>query len=446
MSRRKAVILLLSVFTICAALLVSTSGKPGSPIAPLGGGAPSSQLPQVANGDDREPITLTIAVSMDETEFQYWIKSNERYLQGHPRVTVNLTNIRDEDPDAARKQASETGEPFDIMLLDNDRVRELAMRGDLLPVDEIVTGDFAADQLEALTDMVKWNGSLWGVPVDGNPLLNVWSKPLLKAGGAAGPPKDMAAFKTLTATLAASKPGVSPFNLNSADARALSAWLGLFQEDAKPAANLSPFTAAQKEQLRFAAGHAKELTRYDPLLQGSELVQAFREDKLLSAVIPWTVYFRFSDAERSLLSIGSANGPVVRSNGRSFVLTAETDKLADAREWIRAMTEPEAQLARYRAFGRLPARASVMTGEFEFNEIANRPPHYLVPMLQTAAAAPDPPWRERWERWSALCASLGGNARPFTPEAAERLIAEWNGERPAGTTKSGAEAPPTTSL
>ncbi|MFC4808268.1 extracellular solute-binding protein [Paenibacillus sp. GCM10023250] len=447
MSRRKVVILLLSVFTICSALLVSTSGKPGSPIAPSGGGTPSSQLPQVANGDDQEPITLSIAVSMDETEFQYWIKSNERYLQTHPRVTVNLTNIRDEDPDAARKKASEAGEPFDIMLLDNDRVREFAMRGELLPVDEIVTGDFAADQLEALTDMVKWNGSLWGVPVDSNPLLNIWSKQLLKDGGAAGPPKDLAAFKALAAALAASKPGISPFNLNSADARDVSAWLGLFQADAKPAAELSPFTAAQQEQLRYAAEHGKELTRYDPLLQGSELIRAIRENKLLSAVIPWTVYFRLSDAERALLSIGSANGPVVRSNGRSFVLTAETDKPADVREWIRAMTESAAQLARYRAFGRLPARVSVMTGEFGFNEVAVRPPHFLVPMLQAAAAAPDPPWRERWERWAALCASLGGNARPFTAEAAERMIAEWNGElgQPAGAAKSGAEAPPASS-
>ena len=195
-----------------------------------------------------------------------------------------------------------------------------------------------------------------------------------------------------------------------------------------------------EEQLRYAAEQAKQLSRFDPVTQRSELMQAFRSETLLSAVIPWSVYFRMTNEERGMLAIGAANGPIVRSDGRSFVLTAETDKLPEAREWIQDMTASDAQLDRYRTFGRLPARISVMTGEFEYNEIANRPPHYLVRMLQSSAAAPNPPWRERWERWSALCASIGGNGTPFTPAAADRIISAWNGE-PATPEKDGAGAP-----
>ena len=275
MSRRKEVILLLSVFTIFAALLVSTIGKPGSPITPSGGGAPSSQLPEVEDGDENEHVTLTIAVSMDDAEYRYWIKSNERYLLTHPRMSINLTNIGDEDADEARKKASEAGEPFDIMLLDNDRVREFAMLGYLLPVDEIVTGDTAADQLEALTEMVKWNGSLVGRTGGQQSAVERMVEGAAQGRRSGpGPPKDLAAFKTLAAALATVKPGgISPFNLDTADTRDMSAWLGLFAENAASAADLSPFTASQKEQLRYAAEQAKQLSRFDPVTQRSELIR-----------------------------------------------------------------------------------------------------------------------------------------------------------------------------
>ena len=299
-------------------------GKPGSPITPTGDGTPSDQQPQLEGGENREDAALSVAVSMDESEYQYWVKSIEQFQQSHSRISITLTNIGNEDPDEARKQASEAGEPFDIMLLDNDRVREFAMQGYLLPIDEIVTGDSAADQLEALTAMVKWNGSLWGVALDSNPLIAVWSKKLLKAAGVSEPPRDLAELKSVFAAVSEAKPGsISPFNLNTADARDLSAWLGMFPDQTSAAANLSPFSAAMKLQLHFAAEHAGELTRFNPLQQQADLLHAFQADTLLGAVLPWTVYQSLSSEERDLLTLGSMNGPLVRSNGRSFVLTAE---------------------------------------------------------------------------------------------------------------------------
>ncbi|SFS85400.1 ABC transporter substrate-binding protein [Paenibacillus sp. BC26] len=440
MSRRKYVMLLLCVFTICAALLVPMIGKPGSPVTHSDDGPLSADKPQVVDGDEQDRTTLSIAVSMDEAEYRYWQGENEHFSLSHPQITIQMTNIHNEDADEARKKASENGEPFDLMLLDNDRVREFAVQGFLLPVDDIVSGDTAADQMEALTSMVKWNGSLWGVPLDCNPLLVVWQKNLLKAAGLSAPPKDLEELKATVATLVATNPNLSPFNLNTNDPKEMAAWMGMFKENSEAAANLSPFTITQKEQLYFAAEYAAQIYRLAPAQQKNQLLGAFGAGTLMSAVMPWTLYRSLSDEERGLLAIGSTTGPVVRANGRSFVMLAGTERLSEASAYITEMTSTEAQLDHYRTLGRLPSRISAMTNEFEYNDIDQRPPHFLVGMLSRTSVTPDPAWRGRWERWSKLLATLGGNQTALTPELAGTFISNWNEEpeQPIGD----AEAPP----
>lgn len=440
MSRRKYVMLVLSVFTICTALLVPMFGKPGSPVTPANDGLPRASKPEIVDGSDNAHKTLSIAVSMEEEEYAYWKKQNELFERSHPEISISMTNIQGKDADLARKQASEAGEPFDLMLLDNDRVREFAVQGLLLPADEIITGDTAADQLEALTSVVKWNGSLWGVPLDSDPLLVVWQKELLKAGGLGAPPLNLQALNHVLEQLASTRPEsvISPFNLNTADATEMMAWLGMFRENGQPAGNLSAFNVSEKQQLRYTADREETMYRLDPEQQKVQLMAAFESGKLLSAVMPWSVYQSLSNDQRSLLLVSTQNGPLVRTNGRSYVLMAETEKLAEAREYINEMTITSEQLDRYQQMKRLPSRISAMTKEYEYSLVADRPPHFLVNLLgQSAPATPDPAWRERWERWVQLCAQLGGNAQPFGKTAVSKFIAQWNGE----PEENGAEAP-----
>ncbi|WP_308638896.1 ABC transporter substrate-binding protein [Paenibacillus silvisoli] len=428
MLRRKEAMLLLSVFTICAALLVPIFGKPDSSVTPSDDGKPSKSSPEVVDGEDQDRTTLSIAVSMNEAEFKYWQTANEHFHLSHPQISIVMTNIHDEDADEARKKASQAGEPFDLMLLDNDRVREFAVQGFLLPVDEIISGDAAADQLEALTSIVKWNGSLWGVPLDCDPLLIVWQKNLLKAAGLMQPPKDIDALKAAIEALQAANPLMTPFNLNTMDPQEMAAWIGMFKENSEPAANMSPFTVTQKEQLQFAAQQAAGLYRLSPVQERNQLIGAFAAGKLLSAVMPWSLYQSLTDEERGLLSVGSTNGPVVRANGRSFVLSAETERLEEAKEYITEMASSGAQLDRYRSLMRLPARISAMTNEFEYYDIDERPPHFLVSMLSMASVTPDPAWHARWERWAKSLPLLGGNGTVLQPDLASRFIAQWNEE------------------
>lgn len=432
--------LVLSVFTICTALLVPMFGKPGSPVTPANDGILWTSKPEVIDGSDEAHKTLSIAVSMDEDEYEYWVKQNDLFERSHPEISISMTNIRGKDADAARKQASEAGAPYDMMLLDNDRVREFAVQGLLLPADEVVTGDAAADQLEALTSIVKWNGSLWGVPLDSDPLLVVWQKELLKAGGLSVPPVNLQALHNVLEQLVTTMPeaAVSPFNLNTADATQLIAWLGMFRENGEPAGNLSAFNLSEKQQLRYTAEREGTIYRLDPEQQKVQLMAAFESGKLLSAVMPWSVYQSLSNDQRNLLLIGTQKGPLVRTNGRSFVLMAETEKLAEAREYINEMTITSEQLDRYKRMKRLPSRISAMTKEYEYSLISDRPPHFLVNLLgQSAQTTPDPAWHERWERWDQLVAQLGGNAQPFGKATASKFIAQWN-EEPE---ENGAEAP-----
>ncbi|WP_164545551.1 extracellular solute-binding protein [Paenibacillus albus] len=441
MSRRRYVMLVLSVFTICMALLVPMFGKPGSPVTPANDGIPWASKPEEVDGsDDANKTILSIAVSMDADEYEYWKKQNQLFERSHPQISISMTNIRDKDADEARKQAVEADEPYDMMLLDNDRVREFAVQGFLLPADEVVTGDAAADQLEALTSIVKWNGSLWGVPLDSDPLLVVWQKGLLKSAGLTLPPINLQALRSMVEQLATSVPeGVSPFNLNTADAKQMIAWLGMFRENGVPAGDLSSFNLSEKQQLQYAADQGRMVYRLDPVQQKAQLMEAFQTGKLLSAVIPWSVYQSLTNDQRNLLMVSTQNGPLVRTNGRSFVLMAETEKLTEAREYINEMTMTSEQLDRYKRMNRLPSRISAMTREYEYSLITDRPPHFLVNLLgQSVQATSDPAWNERWERFSQLCAQLGGNSHSFSKAAASKFIAQWNMEPEE---ESDAEAP-----
>ncbi|MFC5651704.1 extracellular solute-binding protein [Paenibacillus solisilvae] len=438
MSRKKYVLLLLGVFTICAALLVPMFGKPGLTVIPFDG-PPSAQQPKVVDGSKKNTVTLRAAVSMQASEYQYWIESNEKFQHVHPAIKVELINFPTAEAYDTWKEDSQIGDPFDIMLLDNNRVREFAVQGYLLPTDGIFTGDSLADQLEALTDLLKWNGSLWGVPLDCNPLLVVWQRELLKTAGLNASPKDWSTFKTAWNGLQSANPNLKWFNILPAEPSQIIAWLGAFKDNSQSAVNLLPFNEGSKQQLRFAADYAKQMSALNPVLDSAKLMQQFESGTLLSSVLPWSVYQSLSDAERKRLTIGNQTGPISWSGGNSFVLSSKLEDLDAARLWINEMTSTSSQLDRYSRFMRLPARISAYTNEFETSEISENPPNWLINMLESQPLLPDPYWSERWNKWLELWKNRH-DWSSFTTEQAGALVKQWNGEQ-----ESGGTAPPLSS-
>ncbi|BBH21243.1 hypothetical protein Back11_25880 [Paenibacillus baekrokdamisoli] len=434
MSRRKYMMLLLGVFALCAALLVPILGKPVLTVIPFDG-TPSTQQPQVGvDGSETIASTLHIAVSMTDAEFQYWQLRNESYALNHPNVKIIMTNFTESEAAVTWKEAFQIGDPFDIMLMDNNRVREFAVHGYLFPADSIFTGDSLGDQLEALTEPLKWNGSLWGVPLDCNPLLVVWQRELLKSASLNAPPKDWNAFLTALNLLQTSSPEVKSFNFSSSNPSQYVAWLGAFKDTKEKAANLAPFIDSMKQQLRFTIDHASTMSYLDPSQQTSELMQAFEAKSLLSSVMPWSAYQSITDQQRELLTVADQTAPIVWSGGRSFVLSSRSEELEAARLWINEMTSSSQQIEHYQLFNRLPAKISVYANEFALKGISERPPHWLIGMLKQDEVTPDPYWSEHWDKWVKVWSSFDWSSS--TIEQMNTIIRTWNGEQKSDATKA----------
>ncbi|MBW7453678.1 extracellular solute-binding protein [Paenibacillus sepulcri] len=424
MSRRKLVVLLLGICTICTALLVPMIGKPGSPNT-ISGGLPSEEQPLTVDNGSEDVATVRIAVSMSETEFQYWQKSEENFESRFPQIRVDLANIPGPDAYAKWKEAAHGGEPFDIMLLDNNRVREFAVQGYLLPADDIYTGDSLADQLEALTDTLKWNGSMWGVALDINPMLIVWQTELLKQAGMNEPPENWESFVKGYNGLQAASPKVEPVSLAMSDPRQMLAWLGMFDSNAEDAANLHPMNAEMKEQLRFLGPFSRPQTEQGAESGKNTVPDKLKSGELLSAVMPWSEYRSMMLSNNGSVSAGPQRSPLSWIGGRSFVLSAQSLWPDQARLWINEMVIKGSQLDRYETFGRLPARKSAYAGEFESDSMAKKPPYWVLSLFKSKVFIPDPSWSERWERWTSLWKT--DDRQPFEALDMEKMIENWNG-------------------
>ncbi|GGD71163.1 hypothetical protein GCM10010911_31310 [Paenibacillus nasutitermitis] len=414
--------LLLGICTICAALLVPMLGKTGTSKT-VSGGLPSEQQPLTIDNGSEDVATIRIAVSMNEEEFDYWQTGNEQFEARFPQIKVAWTNFPEPDAYAKWKDTAHSGEPFDILLLDSNRVREFAVQGYLLPADDIFTGDSLADQLEALTDLLKWNGSMWGVPLDCDPMLVIWQNELLKQAGLSEPPERWTSFVKGFATLQAASPAVGPVNLELSDPRQVVAWLGLFKPNAQTAANLQPLNNEMKDQLLFLDMFSKTLTE-EGRVKGDSAAAKFQSGKLLSAVMPWSEYRTMILSGKGDFSV-ARHSPLSWTGGRSFALSAQSLWPEQARLWMNEMVIKGSNLDRYEKFGMLPVRKSVYGVEFESDNLESKPPYWVLGLFKNKAFMPDPAWSGRWEKWNSLWNAAA--QQPAQELDMERIIRDWNG-------------------
>ncbi|MFD0715119.1 ABC transporter substrate-binding protein [Paenibacillus sp. GCM10027626] len=424
MSRRKYVVVLLGAFTICMILTLPMLVKPGTTVVTFGGEAGMQPGPDTTSSYGAVS-KLQVALSVSDDEFQYWTEKNEQFLGRNPGIKVELLNISPEDARQAWLHDFQIGAASDILLMDNIMIRPFTVAGYLTPLDDLFSGEMLNDHLEALTAPLKWNGYIWGVPVDCDPHLIVWQRQLLESAGFDAPPSDWQAFKSLIAKLTASAPSLQMLTLPSGEEPFILTWMESVPSKgtASDMANLGEIKGQAAEQLHFLAqqsGRVREKRE-----EGGDWLERMANGEQLAAVVSWSDYRALSAEERKLLVVSDKAAPPVWGEGRSFAVAAQTAHGELAKKWLQAMTSTEQQKEQYTSLGKLPVRKSLYSRVFQlYDERYSSPPSWLIPMLDQIIAEPDPGWSLRWERWSALWRQI--DLQQLDAAAADHLIERWN--------------------
>jgi len=362
--------LLLSPWTSAPVAVPEPAASPNEPSGP----APVATLPA-----EEEPAELKAAVVSDEPGFELLREQAESLRSRHPDINVEWIRI---DPDWAdlRSELRGYAREADVLLVPNERVRELAVGGSLLPVDAAFVGEALSEQFNALVSQVKWNGYVWGVPRDFDPYVIVWNKNVLDAirtadSAALSPPLGLPQWQSLPRLLADKGLIASWLAIDGSDPLAFLAWLGAVtggRQDALFDRTEESWNGQGFDQaMELLAGERVGLSLKKP--DGS-FWPAFAAGKYAAAVV------RESAAAKGLSELPASASAVlsvdrsfwdsafVWPSGMSFVVSSGTEHEEAARSWIAEMTEAANQLQNYEETGRLPVYRSL------YDRLTGHPP------------------------------------------------------------------------
>lgn len=143
---------------------------------------------------------MTIRVSLSSLEFSVLQRISQNYSLSSG-VSVQLTNVDAEEDGAAQVREELTvGDSPDIVMLDGHSIFDLASRGYLLPVD-IYQSVPGSTPLTMLIQQMQWNGYDWGVPLDIDPYVLVYSPQRLAEWGLSGAPSSLEEWNGLLGRL-----------------------------------------------------------------------------------------------------------------------------------------------------------------------------------------------------------------------------------------------------
>ncbi|MFC5467145.1 extracellular solute-binding protein [Cohnella suwonensis] len=362
MARRKSVLVFL--LFVLMVLVLSPWAKAPSPEPSVAtfhvdGKAEANDDPVVTRPVSR----LRVEAAMTEPQFRVLLGENERFSLSHPEITVELTRVDPERAYDRYKEASAMNESADIMLFNNEWVKQFASSGYLIPTDPAFVGKALAEQFNALTSPLKWNGFLWGVPFDMDPYVLLWNDRLLRE--ALGPdvalPLALEQWTALADKSAASPTPYSWLAIDREDPLALLGWLqnaGGERSDGLWAKGSDPWDSPGTGGALSLLASRLSYVRYP--LDVAEAIESVKRGEAAVAVVP------YSDAsEANAEPRGSAETelaidhqswrmPWVWPRGRSFVVSSSSESEEAAYVWISEMTGEQTQLANLEKLGKLP--------------------------------------------------------------------------------------------
>lgn len=356
--------------------------------------------PVVGDFDEEPMETIVVTVSMNPDEFTYLEEASERFRVKYPNIQVQLQNIESgEEAYTAWKQDLMLGSSSDIMLMDSGWVREFAVMGLLEPVDSVNTANTVSDQPTQLLAPLKWNSYLWGIPYDADPSVLVWNRAMLAEQNLNAPPKDWAGFVELAGLVTASGEASESLLYVPDDFSETAAWLDAWSSADKRGAGYLSLSEDSADRLKETASLTIPSAAINNRLLGSEM----EKQRLLASVVPWSLYKGLSGAEQDKLEIDKKKLRNLWLGSRSFVVSANSEKIEAAFNWIKEMTSVTEQEQTYERFGKLPAKNSLYEISGYSGTIAQYPPSWWLPLLndEPISEPPAPNWPREWNRWQA---------------------------------------------
>jgi multiple sugar transport system substrate-binding protein len=186
-----------AIFALVASACVNTGGDTNTP-------EPSASIEPIVAQEPKEPVTIRFAVFSSVAESPQMKKFKKTFEAEYPNITVEYEPVP--SGRAREKMLTEIagGNAPDTAFVDAGFVQELASRGALQSLDGYIAGSEAVaaeDYVEGFRNTALLDGSMYGLPFDGETTGLFYRTDLFDAAGIEEPPATWEEFEQTAAAL-----------------------------------------------------------------------------------------------------------------------------------------------------------------------------------------------------------------------------------------------------
>lgn len=330
-------------------LLALTSLSPSMELDTESGAYPPRQPPDQSerppSGEAGKVQSLAIRVSLSSSDFSVLEQISKNYTLS-TGISVQLKNIDTEDGATQVKQELTVGDSPDIVMLDGHSIYDLASRGYLLPVD-IYQSVPGSTPLTMLIPQMQWNGYNWGVPLDIDPYVLVYSPQRLAGLGLAEAPASLEQWNLLLGQL--KNEAEKNTYLLAMDTRNPYGVAAVLQS---MGSGLQSADLAVAQWIEAARSSFYLTSRYN-----ENIWELLQEGKLAVAAVPLSEWRVHGNSTLAVQAPGKQEGKAEYEmiNSRFFALPAQAGNPEAAVKWLAYVTSRNAQLEWLKNTDRLPA-------------------------------------------------------------------------------------------
>lgn len=168
----------------------------GGSDAPGGETAPSAGPSATQAVEPTEPVTITFASWVGDQDGMKRLYA--KFRKEHPNITVKFQNVPAEELETKLTAQIAGGNPPDAAYMDAGGVATFASRKALVNLDGYIAGSkivHADDYVPAFKEFTTSNGSMYGLPFDGESTGLFYRKDMFEAAGITAPPTTWDEFK-----------------------------------------------------------------------------------------------------------------------------------------------------------------------------------------------------------------------------------------------------------